>query len=76
MPENDPLAQVTWRKSSYTGGSNGGGGDCVETALLPDGRIAFRDSKRPEAAVVTFGYAEAASWLRYVKATEPGGAAG
>ncbi|MFC9427442.1 DUF397 domain-containing protein [Streptomyces sp. NPDC056987] len=76
MPKADPPAQATWRKSSYSGGSNGGGGDCVETATLPDGRFAFRDSKRPEAAVVTFGHAEAASWLRYVKVTEPGGAAG
>ncbi|MFE2943536.1 DUF397 domain-containing protein [Streptomyces sp. NPDC059255] len=68
MPENDPLAQVTWRKSSYTGGSNGGGGDCVETATLPDGRVAFRDSKRPEGGVVLFGRAEMTSWLQDIKA--------
>ncbi|MFE3737698.1 DUF397 domain-containing protein [Streptomyces sp. NPDC059134] len=75
MSETDPLAQLTWRKSSYTGGSNGGGGECVETALLPDGRIAFRDSKRPDAAVLAFGHEEAASWLRHVKAAEPRGLA-
>ncbi|MFJ2215901.1 DUF397 domain-containing protein [Streptomyces sp. NPDC101062] len=75
MKQRAPLKQPHWRKGSYSGGSNGGGGDCVETALLPDGRIAFRDSKRPEAAVLAFGRAEAASWLRYVKAAEPRGLA-
>ncbi|MFJ2175551.1 DUF397 domain-containing protein [Streptomyces sp. NPDC087851] len=71
MKERGPVRQAHWRKSSYSGGGGDTGGDCVETALLPDGRIAFRDSKRPEAAVLAFGRAEAASWLRYVKAAEP-----
>ncbi|MFE4061384.1 DUF397 domain-containing protein [Streptomyces sp. NPDC059096] len=75
MSEKDLPTQVAWRKSSYSGGSNGGGGECVETALLPDGRIAFRDSKRPDAAVLAFGHDEAASWLRHVKAAEPRGLA-
>ncbi|MFE3827121.1 DUF397 domain-containing protein [Streptomyces sp. NPDC059092] len=74
MTRTDPVRQAHWHKSSYSGGGDTGG-DCVETALLPDGRIAFRDSKRPHAAVLAFGRAEAASWLRYVKAAEPRGLA-
>ncbi|MGI5133176.1 DUF397 domain-containing protein [Pseudonocardia sp. CA-107938] len=33
---------LTWHKSSY---SNGGGGECVEVAKLPDGGRAVRDTK-------------------------------
>ncbi|MEV7865549.1 DUF397 domain-containing protein [Streptomyces sp. NPDC088124] len=76
MTQTDPLKQARWRKSSYSGGGGDTGGDCVETALLPDGRVAFRDSKRPEAAVVFFGRAQTVFWLRYVKAGEPGDVAG
>ncbi|MGH8966231.1 MAG: DUF397 domain-containing protein [Actinomycetes bacterium] len=36
------LAEVTWRKSSF---SNGNGGNCVEVADLPDGGRAVRDTK-------------------------------
>ncbi|MGS2590033.1 DUF397 domain-containing protein [Streptomyces hebeiensis] len=68
MSETDPLAELTWRKSSFSGGSNGGGGgDCVEAALLPDGGIAFRDSKNPQAGVLVFAGASAVSWLGRVK---------
>ncbi|MEV8404129.1 DUF397 domain-containing protein [Streptomyces niveus] len=70
MPQADPLKHVKWRKSSFSGGSNGGGGDCVETAALPDGRIAVRNSKTPEAGTVFFTRAEMAAWLAGVKAGE------
>jgi hypothetical protein len=33
---------LAWRKSSY---SNGGGGECVEVADLPNGGRAVRDTK-------------------------------
>ncbi|MFE3597966.1 DUF397 domain-containing protein [Streptomyces sp. NPDC059142] len=75
MTRMDPVRQAHWRKSSYSGGGGDTGGDCVETTLLPGGRIAFRDSKRPDAAVLAFGHEEAASWLRHVKAAEPRGLA-
>lgn len=68
MPQNEPLAQATWRKSSFSGGSNGGGGDCVETAALPDGRIAVRDSKNPDVGMVFFTRTHMAAWLAGVKA--------
>ncbi|MFJ6676361.1 DUF397 domain-containing protein [Actinosynnema sp. NPDC091369] len=36
-----------WRKSSRSGGSNGGGGsNCVEVAYV-EGSVGLRDSKRP-----------------------------
>ena len=66
----DPLANVIWRKSSFTdtGGSNGG--TCVEAAALPDGRIAIRNSNHPEAGVTYFTRAEMSAWLKGVKAGE------
>lgn len=39
------LSQATWRKSSFSDV----GGNCVEVDPLPDGTIAVRNSKRPEA---------------------------
>ncbi|WP_325051415.1 DUF397 domain-containing protein [Streptomyces corynorhini] len=59
---------MAWRKSSYSGGSNGGGTDCVETALLLDGRVAFRDSKDPGAGALLFSRTGMAAWLAGVKA--------
>ena len=41
------LSRVTWRKSSY---SSGGGNQCVEVAVTPDG-VAIRDSKDPAGPV-------------------------
>jgi Domain of unknown function (DUF397) len=66
----DALAQAQWRKSSFSGGSNGGGGDCVEVAALADGRIAIRDSKCSEAGTVYFTHAEIGAWLKALKAGE------
>ncbi|TQM83744.1 uncharacterized protein DUF397 [Saccharothrix saharensis] len=38
---------ASWRKSSRSGGSNGGGGsNCVEVAYV-DSLVGLRDSKRP-----------------------------
>lgn len=70
MSQTDALAYAKWRKSSFSGGSNGGGGDCVETAALPDGRIAVRNSNTPDAGTVYFTRAEMTAWLAGVKAGE------
>ena len=47
----DHLSNVTWRKSSYSGGN---GGDCVEVAVLPDDSRAVRDSKDPGGPKLVF----------------------
>jgi hypothetical protein len=38
---------TTWRKSSRSGGNNGGGSNCVEVATTPEA-ILVRDSKNPD----------------------------
>ena len=63
------LSRAVWRKSSRSPG-NGGTEDCVEVAGLPDGRIAVRDSKRPDGAVLYFTRAEVAAWINGVKNDE------
>jgi hypothetical protein len=64
------LSRASWRTSSYSGGNNGGGGQCVEVAALPDGRIAVRNSKRPDEGTVFFTRAEMAAWIKGVKNDE------
>ncbi|MFJ2001839.1 DUF397 domain-containing protein [Streptomyces chartreusis] len=49
MGSTPKLANVQWRKSSYSGNT---GGDCVEVADLTP-RIAVRDSKNPGVGTVT-----------------------
>ncbi|MGH3887843.1 MAG: DUF397 domain-containing protein [Pseudonocardiaceae bacterium] len=63
------LSRAVWRKSSRSG-LNGGTDDCVEVAALDDGRVAVRDSKQPEGAVVFFTHAQLAAWISGVKAGE------
>ncbi|MCA1671029.1 MAG: DUF397 domain-containing protein [Actinobacteria bacterium] len=63
------LSRAAWRTSSFTGAGNGGG-QCVEVAALPDGRIAVRDSKRPDGAVLLFTRAEMAAWINGVNNDE------
>ena len=61
---------MNWRKSSFSGGADGGGGQCVEVAALDDGRIAVRNSNAPEAGFVVFTRAEMDAWVKGVKAGE------
>nr|WP_107904878.1 DUF397 domain-containing protein [Streptomyces chartreusis] len=49
MGSTPKLANVQWRKSSYSGNT---GGDCVEVADVTP-RIAVRDSKNPGVGTVT-----------------------
>jgi uncharacterized protein DUF397 len=51
---------VTWIKSSHSGPT---GGNCVETAALPDGEVAVRDSKVPGGPALVFS---AAAWGAFV----------
>jgi len=68
---NDELPSgLTWRKSSFSGGGGNGGADCAETAQLPDGTVAVRNSKAPEAGAVLFTPAEMAAWINGCKAGE------
>jgi hypothetical protein len=57
------LRGAAWRKSSYSNPS----GNCVETARLPAGQMAVRDSKRPGPALI-FSPAEWAAFLTAVRA--------
>lgn len=56
------LSGAAWRKSSYSNPS----GNCVETAPLPAGRVAVRDSKRP-GPVLIFSRADWAAFLAAVR---------
>ncbi|MGH3720467.1 MAG: DUF397 domain-containing protein [Pseudonocardiaceae bacterium] len=62
----DQLAAAAWRKSSFSGDEV----DCVETALLADGRIAVRNSNAPESDVVFFTRGEMDAWVKGCKAGE------
>ena len=44
------IAQVAWRKSSYSGGA----GNCVEIAGGRSGAVGVRDSKNPTGPVLLF----------------------
>jgi predicted secreted Zn-dependent protease len=60
----DP-ASLTWRKSSYSES----GGECVETAVLPDRRVAVRHSKQPGGAILLYTPAE---WRAFVAGAKAG----
>jgi hypothetical protein len=62
------IHEIQWRRSSFSGGGGASGGNCVEAAGLPDGRIAFRDSKNPS-VMVSFGRSGARAWIEEMKAT-------
>lgn len=60
---------LNWRKSSFSGGGNGG---CVEIADLPDGGWAVRDSKDRQGPVLRFLPHEVDAFLKGVRAGEFG----
>lgn len=62
MNNNDN--NLRWFKSTR---SNGQGGNCVETARLPDGGMAVRDSKNPDGPMLTFTPGEWAAFADGVK---------
>jgi hypothetical protein len=79
--EGRMTAQRTWRKSSYSGISNGncvevawrkssysgvGNGDCVEVAVASD-RVAVRDSKNTSGPILAFG---PRTWRSFLTSTK------
>ena len=59
------LHGVRWRKSTYSSG--GGNADCVEVATTGD-LIAVRDSKYPDAGILTFTTPQWRAFLTGAKA--------
>lgn len=57
--------RLAWRKSSYSTD----GGECVETAVLPDRRVAVRHSKQPGGAILLYTSAE---WNAFLKGARDG----
>ncbi len=70
MPSADHLIHLTWRTSSFTERDGANGGTCVQTAAVPDGRVAVRNSNATEAGIVLFTRAEMAAWIQGVKGGE------
>ncbi len=60
------LTGVRWIKSSFSGHN----GTCAELAALDDGRIALRNSNRPQDGVIFFTRPEIDAWLKGVKNQE------
>ncbi|MGH3868303.1 MAG: DUF397 domain-containing protein [Pseudonocardiaceae bacterium] len=60
------LSRVVWCKSSRSP-LNGGTEQCIEVATLGDGRIAMRDSKQPDGAVLLLPRGQLTTWISGVK---------
>jgi hypothetical protein len=60
------LHGATWRKSSHSNGAT----NCVEVAVLADGRVGVRHSRRPDGAVIVYSRSEWEAFLAGVKAEE------
>jgi hypothetical protein len=66
MTDIAKVSEVLWYKSSFSGNQ---GGNCVEVADLPQGKL-VRDSKRPEGAMLRFSAGEWASFVASVRSGE------
>ncbi len=64
MAADQPAVQ--WRTSSFSGDN----GACVQVAALPDGTVAVRDSKTPDAGTLVFTRAEIRAWIQGAQAGE------
>ncbi len=60
---SDALADVTWRKSSYSSSM----GNCVELARLRSGDVAVRNSRDPHGPALLYTKAEIAAFLAGAK---------
>jgi Domain of unknown function (DUF397) len=70
MTEHHSLTRAAWRKSSFSGSGGPGGGNCVEVAGLPDGRVAVRNSTIPSGPIALFTRAEMSAWVQSCRAGE------
>ena len=59
------LASLAWRKSTLSASQ----GECVETAILPDQRVALRHSKDPDGHTLLYTPAE---WRAFVGGVKRG----
>lgn len=60
------LASAAWRKSSLSNGAT----NCVEVAMLADGSVGVRHSRRPDGEVIVYSASEWAAFVAGVKAEE------
>lgn len=65
MPSSH-LGHQVWRKSRHSNPS----GNCVEIAVLPDGRVALRNSRHPSGPALIVPRRDMAAFLRAVKEGE------
>lgn len=65
-PRATLLTGATWRKSSYSNGAT----NCVEVAMLADGSVGVRHSRKPDAEVIVYSRTEWAAFVAGVKAEE------
>ncbi|MEY9933709.1 hypothetical protein ABH926_008369 [Catenulispora sp. GP43] len=65
-PHETLLTGAAWRKSSYSNNAN----NCVEVALLPNGGVGVRHSRRPDAEVIIYSRSEWAAFVAGVKDEE------
>jgi hypothetical protein len=65
VPDSRPSATTRWRKSSFSSIA-----ECVEVAVLDDGRIGVRDSKDPGGGTLAFTRAEMDAFVKGVMAGE------
>jgi len=62
---SDPSV-IHWRTSIFSGNN----GTCVEVAALPNGRIAVRNSTRPDGVAILFTRVGMNHWINGIKAGE------
>jgi hypothetical protein len=55
---------MVWRKSSFSGGGDASGANCVEVAIPRPGRLSIRDSKHPAATAVLHANPQLLTWLK------------
>ncbi|MBC3985321.1 DUF397 domain-containing protein [Streptomyces sp. AC536] len=63
---SDASTLVGWRKSSYSGGSNG---NCLEVSAAYSSLVPVRDSKDPQGPALVF---DAVAWSAFVGAVRRG----
>lgn len=59
---DDGVLAMVWRKSSFSGGGDAGGANCVEMAIPQPGQLQIRDRKNPRSTLSV-----TTDFLRWVK---------